>query len=393
MSNRHSKKQLLISYDNQKMRTELNDRFMENEKDKEKYFHYTTVNNKDYLQFPNIEAYNKNGYTNKRYHLRNRTNSNLYKDKKRLKMFQHIKNQSIDKTKRNLMTFNEINYTNTNTNKNKDKKFTSDSVNNKYYKTLNNKILLDEVKDSNSNLVLSSIKTPRINLSNMNNIDSICNINNIYDKSDYLKFFSRQSHKNNKARSLIIIKNLKNNRTEKSMNDNENSIAKLLLKKSSLNFDPNISNIYKNKKPKHRNEFKDFLQEILKNYRKKNKKKVKKKISTSYLMSFQPTKDMIKNKLDIDKISINRIDYDFNNRNNYKLNRSKKKIEIIPEEIKIKRKANYYSIYRFKKNKELINDIENKFNNLENKIKDNLNKFREEVNNEIFIFFQKKFFK
>ena len=51
------------------------------------------------------------------------------------------------------------------------------------------------------------------------------------------------------------------------------------------------------------------------------------------------------------------------------------------------RKKNYFNIYRFKKNKRLINEVEEKLSNLEDKIRENFDNFKNNIDNEISINF------
>ena len=254
-----------------------------------------------------------------------------------------------------------------------------------YYNYLDEKI--------NSNFVLTSMKKPNLNILNINNIS---NINNIYNQNDFLKsFITSLTNKNNK-KSVITIKNLKNSESDIiALNENEkNNIKELLQKKSIVNLNKKIRPI----KTKHKDEFKEFLKEILKEYKSKNLKKIKKKIEINTLLYNNKNKNKTigsnfkKNRLDneiyfknlqnknthyINNLKSNILNNEFLNS---KLN--KNKIRLLTEDFKFKKRNIFNNNYRFKKNRIIINKVEEELLDLEAKIKKNFDKFKKNIDDE-----------
>lgn len=364
---------------------------------KEQIMYYTPRNKENIIIFPNIDIYSKfNDINNdKKMKLRNTYINNREKELKHSKYDEIIKNNynSVDKIKKQF-TITEIdtpkieeNYINLDKNY-LDKNSLSKSFRNKNntYNTITS--INHDIK--NNKLSLSFMKTTKYNFINNNNLS---NINNIFNKKDFLK--NTYSNMNNiiKRKDIMTINNLKNSDTDISSKENNyenNSILNLLYKKSMKEINQRIN---KTNKIQRRDEFKEFLQEVLRQYKTKNVIKVKKKIDINYLLknihSFNnpklnklnfDEKYLTEQKIDNANKSSNKNDFNELRNENLKSKLNKRNIRNNDKNI---RKKNYFNIYRFKKNKRLINEVEEKLSNLEDKIKENFDKFKNNIDNEI----------
>lgn len=386
MSQRNTKLKTYLTESNTEMRRKLINIGIETEKEKDSKRLYLTRNKDNKLKFPNIQTYNKiNG-------IKTKYNNNIF--------YNNI-NKNLNIYSDYIETDSDIPIITSKINGEPDKYLFSNSVK-KYkdnYNTLNINNYLDEIEQSN--LVLSSVKTPKLNILKYNNIS---NINNIYNKKDYLKINNAPSNNKNNIRT-IIINNLKNNsKSNSSLNDEEkNTIQNLLNKKTII-----IKNIHKHhihqspkkiKYKENKNEFKDFLKEILKQYKDKNINKVKKKIDINTLLNNK----QFKTQNDINKIKQNNLGSNhsklkdktikFNNYINKKkynylilrnglLNPKLNRRNIgMTEDVKIK-KRNIFNKYRFKKNKMIMSEVEEELINLEDKIKERFDRFRKNIDDE-----------
>ena len=157
-----------------------------------------------------------------------------------------------------------------------------------------------------------------------------------------------------------------------------------------------------NNKPakiKRKDEFKEFLKEILKQYKDKNAIRVKKKIDINILLNNKQAKSQ--NKLNI---KANRTQFNEGNLNlkgmktyfnNYKKEKStiilkneflnsklsKKSPRMLTEDIKNK-KRNIFDNYRLKKHKKALNEVEEELINIENKIRISYDKFKKNIDDE-----------
>ena len=383
MFQRNTKLKTYLTESNTEMRRKLINIGIETEKDSNRI--YLTRNKDNNLKFPNINKSNKSNGPKTRYNI-NFFYSSL------------IKNLNINVDY--IETDNEIPIITSKINDSQDKVFFSNSVK-KYsdnYNILNTNNYLDEIEKSN--LVLSSVKTPKLNILKYGNIS---NINNIYNKKDFLNI-NNITQNNKNSNKTIIINNLKNNSKSNSIlnEDEKNTIQNLLNKKTIVK---NIQKHYNsNKKEKtiknkeHKNEFKEFLKEILKQYRDKNINKVKKKIDINTLLNGNQFKtqnsiniykqnyfgfNQSKSKYKTTKFNnyMNKKKYNYlilRNELNSKLNR---KNVGLTEDIKIK-KRNIFNKYRFKKNKMIMNEVEEELINLEGKIKERFDRFRKNIDDE-----------
>jgi hypothetical protein len=229
------------------------------------------------------------------------------------------------------------------------------------------------------------LKTSKFNFINNNNIS---NINNIFNKKDYLKNTYSNMNNSIKRKDIITIKNLKNSDTDicsKENNYGNNSILNLLYKKSMKEINKRIN---KTNKIQRRDEYKEFLQEVLRQYRTKNVIKVKKKIDINYLLKninhFHNPK--LNNNEKLNETKNNNANKNPNKSDNNELRNRNLESKLIKNNIKNNEKnirKNYFNIYRFKKNKKLINEVEEKLSNLEDKIKENFDNFKNNIDNEI----------
>ena len=382
MSQRNTKYKTYFTESNADMRKKLIHIGIETEKEKDSNRLFLTRNKNNNLKFPNIQTCNKFKGLKTRYNIN--IFNNIIKDL-------NINSDYIESD-------DDIPKITSKINDNLDKALFSNSVK-KYkdnYNTLNFNYF-DEIEKSN--LVLQSVKTPKLNILKYNNIS---NINNIYNKKDFLKINKASSNDKNSNRT-IIINNLKNNsKSNSNLNEEEKNTIQNLLNKKTI-----VKNIKfnKNKKPKivkhreHKDEFKAFLKEILKQYKDKNINKVKKKIDINALLYNKH----IQTKNSINKINQNNIGFNhsklkdktikFNNymnkkkynylvlRNdllNTKLNR---KNVGMTEDIKNK-KRNLFNKYKFKKNRMIMSEVEEELINLEDKIKERFDKFRKNIDDE-----------
>ena len=149
---------------NRKMRKKLINVGVETEKDKDYYNYFSTRNKDNYLKFPNIKIYNG---TQTKY------NPNLISNIAKNIYF----NTELTESE------NDIPKISSKINKDKNKNFFSNSVKkcNNCFNSLRNNCIDDA---DNSNLVVSSKKSPKLNILDTNNIS---NINNIYSKKDFVK--------------------------------------------------------------------------------------------------------------------------------------------------------------------------------------------------------------
>lgn len=357
---------------NRKMRKNLINVGTGTEKDKNNLF--STKNKEKNSQFPNIE-------------IKNRYDINLLNDIIKYNSTNHELAE----------TENEIPIITSKINSKKDC-FISNSV--KKYKTIDEKINLTKGLGNakKSYLVLSSVKIPKFNFGRDNNIS---NINNIYNKNDYLNFYFNSPSRRNNNRNTIIIKTLKNSTSNFNLNDDEKDTILNLLNSKSI-----VINSRRNNKPKkimHKDEFKkDFLKEILRQHKDKNINRIKKKIDINILLCNRKIKsrnniNSIKsNNSFFNKTNMKEIKNSFRNDNkkqkqkfsplilrneflNSKLNL--KELRIQTEEAKNK-KRNIFDIYKFKNNKIFINKVEEELINLENKMKNNLEQYKKKIDDE-----------
>ena len=254
---------------------------------KDNFIYYNTSRNKEnIIIFPNIDNYSKFNDINNDNKLRNTHINNREKELKYSKYNEILKKNynSVDKIKKQ--------YTITEFDTPKieekylglDKNYLSTSFRNKNYtyntiNSLNHDFFIEEIK--NNKLSSSFLKVNKFNFINNNNIS---NINNIFNKNDYLKNTYSNIKNNIKRKDIMTIKNLKNSDTDISSKENNyenNSIINLLYKKS---MKENNQRINKTNKTQRRDEFKEFLQEVLKQYKTKNVIKVKKKIDINCLL-------------------------------------------------------------------------------------------------------------
>ena len=359
---------------------------------KDNFIYCTSKNKENIIIFPNIDNYIKFNDINNDSKLRNTHINNRGKKIKYSKFDEIFKKNynSVDKIKKQ--------YTITEFDTPKieekylelDKKYLSTSFKNKnnntYYtfNSIDHDFFIENIKN---NKLSSFSKTNKFNNNN------ISNINNIFNKKDYLKNTFSYMNNSIKRKGIMTIKSLKNSDTDISSKENNyenNSILNLLYKKSmkEINHRNNKTN-----KIQRRDEFKEFLQEVLRQYKTKNVIKVKKKVDINYLLKninkFNNTKlNKLNNKekyLNEQKSNngnknSNKSDYNELRNGNLESKFNKKNIKNNGKNI---RKKNYFNIYRFKKNKILINEVEEKLSNLEDKIKENFDNFKKNIDNEI----------
>ena len=347
---------------------------IEKEKNKDYYNNFSFRNKDNNIKFPNIKTNKKNNDVQTKY------NSNLLSNLIKKLNF----NSKLTETD------NEIPEISSKINMNKNKYYFSNSVK-KSKNTINNNFL-DDVE--NSNLILSSVKTPKLNILEKKDIS---NINNIFNKNDFLKNIISSSSDNNNNRTTILIKNLKHSESGESLNEEEkNCISNILKQKTTINFKEKINS--KPKKIKHKDEFKEFLKEILKQHKNKNINKVKKKIKINTLLYNKqiPTLNNIFN------IRTNTTNFPENNKKYMKTtfintnkqqnkiilrneflnsNLKKKNNALLTDEIKNK-KRNIFVIYRFNINRRTMLQVEEELINLEDKIKENFDRYRKNVDDE-----------
>ena len=355
-------------------------------------YNNSSKNKENIIIFPNIDNYIKFNDINNDSKLRNTHINNRGKKIKYSKFDEIFKKNynSVDKIKKQ--------YTITEFDTPKieekylelDKKYLSTSFKNKnnntYYtfNSIDHDFFIENIKN---NKLSSFSKTNKLNNNN------ISNINNIFNKKDYLKNTYSNMNNSIKRKNIMTIKNLKNSDTDiisKENNYENNTILNLLYKKSMK-----IINHRNNKRNKtqRRDEFKDFLQEVLRQYRTKNVIKVKKKVDINCLLKNLKNYNNPKvNKLNNNENNLNELNNNNTNKNsnqsdynvlrNGNLESKFNKINL-KNNGKNKIKKNYFNIYRFKKNKRLINEVEEKLSNLEDKIRENFDNFKNNIDNEI----------
>ena len=355
-------------------------------------YNNSSKNKENIIIFPNIDNYIKFNDINNDSKLRNTHINNRGKKIKYSKFDEIFKKNynSVDKIKKQ--------YTITEFDTPKieekylelDKKYLSTSFKNKnnntYYtfNSIDHDFFIENIKN---NKLSSFSKTNKLNNNN------ISNINNIFNKKDYLKNTYSNMNNSIKRKNIMTIKNLKNSDTDiisKENNYENNTILNLLYKKSMK-----IINQRNNKRNKtqRRDEFKDFLQEVLRQYRTKNVIKVKKKVDINCLLKNLKNYNNPKvNKLNNNENNLNELNNNNSNKNSnqsdYNVLRngnleSKFNKMNLKNNGKNKIKKNYFNIYRFKKNKRLINEVEEKLSNLEDKIRENFDNFKNNIDNEI----------
>ena len=378
MSEKYSKIKLFFYKNHKKINSELIDIGVKTEKRKKNFIGYITRNKNNKLNFPIIYTFNKNNDLKKLYHFEQRSNSNFYINENNLKLFKNYNiNDSIRKTKKDYLNL-----------KVKDAIYTKINLNNQINKKSSAKKICDNLienkKDSNS--VRTPMKTPQIDLFNINNIS---NINNIYDKNDFLKYKI-----NNKNKSFITIKNLKKSNTDVNLKEDGDSIIKFLNKTSSINFK---SNLYKPKKFKYTDRFKKLLKEVVEEYNRRNKTKIKKRINTSILLINNKNDDIINenknNELEINNINIKKSKININEKKNNDISKlkklkkydfnsklSKNNIKLLTENINFKKRRSFLD-FKFTKNKKTISDIEQKMEIAQNKFKENVDIFKKKLDN------------
>ena len=354
-------------------------------------YNNSSKNKENIIIFPNIDNYIKFNDINNDSKLRNTHINNRGKKIKYSKFDEIFKKNynSVDKIKKQytITEFDtpkiEEKYLDL------DKKYLSTSFKNKnntYYtiNSINHDFFIENIKN---NKLSSFSKTNKFNNNN------ISNINNIFNKKDYLKNTYSNMNNSIKSKNIMTIKNLKNSDTDiisKENNYENNSILNLLYKKSMK-----VINQRNNKRNKtqRRDEFKDFLQEVLRQYRTKNVIKVKKKVDINCLLKNLKNYNNPKvNKLNNNENNLNELNNNNTNKNsnqsdynvlrNGNLESKFNKINL-KNNGKNKIKKNYFNIYRFKKNKRLINEVEEKLSNLEDKIRENFDNFKNNIDNEI----------
>ena len=244
------------------------------DKDKELSKNFPQRNRLHNFKFPNIDIYKKFNDTKGNY-----PHINLYKSK--------IKNSNSVGPKEKIKNYitqteNDIPRITSRYSNNKFNNFCTISLKNK--KEIHTSLKYNNYKDEiyHTILVSTSIKEPELNINSDKNIS---NINNIYNPNDYIKYsFSNSSHKhkNNHSRNILTIRQIKNSESNIFLKEEaKNCILDLLEQKTVINFNKRSKN-----KPKkiRKDEFKDFLKEILQQHKKKNINKVKKKIEINALL-------------------------------------------------------------------------------------------------------------
>jgi hypothetical protein len=354
-------------------------------KNKEFFKNHTQRNREKNFKFPTIDAFKK--LNDKKENYPNTNLSNLYRGKN--------KNYNSVGTKER----SHNHFTNTTTSENDipkiTSKFSNSKINNFFPSTIKKKKqVFTTLKNNNyadsiykSNAVLTTIKQPELNINSENNIS---NINNIYNAKDYLKYsFSHSSHKNNDSRNLFTIRNIKNSESNITLNEEDKQcILNLLEQKSVINYNKRNKNRVKKIR---KDEFKEFLKEILKQHKKKNINRVKKKIDINDLLRNKTHNNKKKAKKFDDVYQRAKTKYDsFKNDNRYKsiilrneylnskLNNNK---GMATEELN-SRKRNVFNMYRFKKNQKIMNEVEEDLIKLEGKIKESFDRFKKNIDDE-----------
>jgi len=360
---------------------------------KDNFIYHTSRKKENIISFPNIDNYSKFNDINNGNKIRNIYINNREKELKHSKYDEILaKNyNSVDKIKKQytITEFDtpkiEEKYLSL------DKNYLTTSFKDKYkghytINSINHNLSIEDIKRNKYSL--SFLKATKFNFINNN----ISNINNIFNKKDYLKNTYSNMKSNIKRKDIMTIKSLKNSNTDISSKENNyenNSILNLLYKKSMKEINQKINKGNKNQR---RDEYKEFLQEVLRQYKTKNVIKVKKKVDINYLLKNINNMNNPKlNKANLNDKYLNDINRNnankSSNKNNYNelrngyLNSNFNK-KIIKNDKNI-RKKNYFNIYRFKKNKRLINEVEEKLSNLEDKIRENLDNFKNNIDNEI----------
>ena len=382
-----------------KMETKLNNISRGTQKNKEiinkdNFIYCTSKNKENIIIFPNIDFYSKFNDINNNNKLRNIHLNNRKKELRYSKYDEILKKNynSVDKIKKQF-TITEFDtpkfeerYVNLN------KKYLSSSFKNKNntfntINSINHDFLIEDIKINK--LSTSFLKTSKLNIINNNNIS---NINNIFNKKDYLKNTFSYMNNSIKRKGIMTIKSLKNSDTDISSKENNyenNSILNLLYKKSMKEINQRNN---KTNKIQRRDEFKEFLQEVLRQYKTKNVIKVKKKVDINYLLkNIKKINNTKLNKLNNKEKYLNEQKCNNGNKNSNKSDYNELRNGNLESKFNKKnmnnckniRKNNYFNIYRFKKNKRLINEVEEKLSNLEDKIKENFDNFKNNIDNEI----------
>jgi hypothetical protein len=351
-------------------------------KDKESFNNHTQRNREKNLKFPTIDTNKKLKDIKENYQ-----NNNINKNKK--KSYNSVSSKEKISSLITPITQSE----------NDIPKITSKFSNNKINDIFTNSIKINKqvytsLKDNNydnnifkSNVVLVSVKQPEININSDKNIS---NINNIYDTKDYLRYsFSQSNHKNKNSRNLLTIRNIKNSESNITLNEEDKQcILNLLEQKSVINYNKRNKNRVKKIR---KDEFKEFLKEILKQHKKKNINRVKKKIDINDLLRNKTHNNKKKAKKFDDVYQRAKTKYDsFKNDNRYKsiilrneylnskLNNNK---GMATEELN-SRKRNVFNMYRFKKNQKIMNEVEEDLIKLEGKIKESFDRFKKNIDDE-----------
>jgi hypothetical protein len=353
-------------------------------KDKESFNNHTQRNREKNFKFPTIDTNKKLKDIKENYQ-----NNNLNKNKKKSYNSVSSKEKISSLITPIAQSENDI------------PKITSKFSNNKINDIFTNSIKINKqvyasLKDNNydnnifkSNVVLVSVKQPEININSDKNIS---NINNIYDTKDYLRYsFSQSNHKNKNSRNLLTIRNIKNSESNITLNEEDKQcILNLLEQKTVIYFNKRNKN-KKNVKKIKKDEFKEFLKEILKQNKKRNINRVKKKIDINALL---------KNKNHNYKKRTNKFDnvyqttktkYDsYKNDNRYKTiilkneylnSKLNNNLGMLTEDLNSK-KRNVFNIYKFKKNKKILNEVEKNLIKIEGKIKESFDRFKKNINDE-----------
>ena len=394
MSQRYSKMKLYMTDKNNQMRSKL----MMSEKDKprENVKYFSARNDEGIIRFPNIiETFSKFNESKHIYQVKTRNNTNknnkyiTINPSRNEETFSNIdKNLNSEEKFKNQFTETEFDSPKLSSKYNMGNRLSSNSFkkNKKVYNTITYNNNIDNMKKSS--FVLSSMKRP--NFSNIN-INNISNINNIYNKKDYIKYaFSQLNDINNNNKRVITI-NYKKTETDLNSNEddddycNKDNILNLLNKKS-MSFNPRIKRV---KKIKRKDEFKEFLKDVLKQYKNKNTNKVKRKININCLLNnikIKNNNNSKSNEPDNDNKELKeKKNAEINSgilKNEYlnsKLNKKKKLKEIVNKN-KLNKK-NIFNIYKFNKNKILIDEIEDKLLKFEKKLKKDFSKYKQSIDN------------
>ena len=362
---------------NGKMKTKLinigvgTETIKDKDKDKEFFKNYTQRNRENNFKFPNIDIKKKSNDIKENYKSKNKASNSVGPKEYAKNPITQPENEIPRITSRFI---------------NKYSNFFSNTIKKKkqIYTTLKNNNFNDDTYKPK--VVVTSIKEPELKINSEKNIS---NINNIYNPKDYTKYsFSHSSHKNNKSTNLLTIRTIKNTESNISLNEEEkNCILNLLEQKTVINF--NKRNKYKAKKIK-KDEFKEFLKEILKQHKKKNINKVKKKIDINVLLRNR-TNNYKKKNIFGDHSHQARTKYDsFKKddkyksiilRNEYLNTKINSNRGILTEELN-SRKRNVFYMYRFKKNQKVMSEVEEDLMKLEGKIKESFDRFKKNIDDE-----------